>query len=311
MRIENVSFPYPVLGINDDITPTLEQTECAVPSIKAEYDGKDNILISVNIKMPNQDIMQYIIGGDAEFSVEVSCRDTLFRHCEKFSDLEHTFSIQKKKLFGEMTFETYVIAKRDINNYTNSGLNPDYTGHVINLHKGDLLAAYTPTSISLDIDRINVRIPKTFMSVDKNPDVKEKRVRINLNAPKIQILLPEDLYLQYKPISNSNAFQEELKASLYLDALFFALLHYPENKTKNYIWVRAIEYRLQEETIQKAIEDIGNINIDDLFNPQSGEDYSTEYYILAQTMLNLPYKDLILKMAKNKGKIKGLVEGVN
>ena len=308
MRIENVSFPYPVLGINDDITPTLEQTECAVPSIKAEYDGKDNILISVNVKMPNQDIMQYIVDGYAEFSVEVSCRDTLFRHCEKFSGTEYTFSIQQKKLFGEMSFETYVIAKKDINNYANSGLNSDYKGHVINLHKGDLLAAYTPTSISLDIDRTNVRIPKTFMSVDKNPDVQEKRVRFNLQAPKIQILLPEELYMQYKPISKSKAFQEELKASLYLDALFFALQHYAEYKSKNYIWVRAIEYRLQEETIQNAIDNIDNI--DDLFNPQNNEDYTTEYYILAQAMLNLPYKDLILKMARNKGRIKGLVEGV-
>lgn len=308
MRIDNVSFPYPVLGISDDIIPTLEESKCDVPVITAENDGFGGIAISAQIKLENEDILKYIADGYAEFSLEVSCRDTLYRQCEKFSELEHKFTIPQTKLYGELCFETYVIAKKDINNYTNSGLNPDYKGHVINLHKGDLLVAYTPTAIELDIDLRNVRSPKSFMSVDKNPDANEKRVRFNLKAPKIQILLPEELYLQYKQISKNDSFQEELKASLYLDALVFALHEYAQNKDKNYIWVRTLKYRLQEDAVRSVV-DVDDI--EELFNPNSTEDHTTEYYILAQTMLNLPYKDLIQKMAKKKGGVKNLVEGVN
>ena len=41
MRIENVSLPYPVLGISDDIRPTLEETGCSNPDITIEEDGKN------------------------------------------------------------------------------------------------------------------------------------------------------------------------------------------------------------------------------------------------------------------------------
>ena len=98
MRIDNVSFPYPVLGISDDITPTLEETKCDVPVIKADNDGSGGIVISAQIKLENADILKYIADGYAEFSLEVSCRDTLFRRCEKFSELEHVFTIPQSKL---------------------------------------------------------------------------------------------------------------------------------------------------------------------------------------------------------------------
>ena len=39
MKTENVSFPYPVLGISDDITPSLEETECASPEITITEEG--------------------------------------------------------------------------------------------------------------------------------------------------------------------------------------------------------------------------------------------------------------------------------
>ena len=52
MRIENVSLPYPVLGISDDIIPTLEETGCSAPRINLEEEG-DSIKISVELKLEN------------------------------------------------------------------------------------------------------------------------------------------------------------------------------------------------------------------------------------------------------------------
>ena len=72
MRIENVSLPYPVLGISDDIRPTLEETDCSNPVITISEEG-DLFRISVTLKLKNNDIVNYIQDEFAEFSVEVSC----------------------------------------------------------------------------------------------------------------------------------------------------------------------------------------------------------------------------------------------
>ena len=59
MKIDNVSFPYPVLGINDDIRPTLEETRCDSPTITIEGD-RSNFYVNVDIKLENEDILNYI-----------------------------------------------------------------------------------------------------------------------------------------------------------------------------------------------------------------------------------------------------------
>lgn len=59
MKTENVSFPYPVLGISDDITPSLEETGCASPEIIITEHG-DDFRISVSLKLENSDILNYI-----------------------------------------------------------------------------------------------------------------------------------------------------------------------------------------------------------------------------------------------------------
>ena len=41
MRTENVSLPYPVLGISDDITPSLEETGCSSPIITIVEEEKE------------------------------------------------------------------------------------------------------------------------------------------------------------------------------------------------------------------------------------------------------------------------------
>lgn len=44
MRTENVSLPYPVLGISDDITPSLEETGCSSPIITIVEEEKEFLI---------------------------------------------------------------------------------------------------------------------------------------------------------------------------------------------------------------------------------------------------------------------------
>ena len=292
MRIDNVSFPYPVLGISDDIKPTLEETNCESPIINVDKEG-NNIVISIQISLQNDDIIDYIEKDDAEFSLEVSCPATLYRHCEKFNTLQHTFPIPQAKLNVELDFETFVIAKKQILNYTNRGLNPDYNGHTINLNKGDLLVAFRPSRRPLDIDLRNIKNPKSFISVDKNPDSKTKHVFYNLYNQKIQILLPEQLFEKYQRVKDEKII---FKASLYFDAIVYALSHFSEFKSENYLWVRTIKSRMQDKDVMNAFED----DLNDLFDGDIKEDITDDIYKLAQIMFELPYDNLMNKIIADR-----------
>ena len=299
MRIENVSLPYPVLGISDDIRPTLEETGCANPDISVIEEGK-NFRVMVVLKLENANILNYIQEDYAEFSIEVSCHSTMFRRCITSPTPKFDFTVAKTLLNGKMDFESFVIAKKDIRNYKNEGLNPDYEGHIINLHKGDLLVAYRKCSIPLNLDLRNIRNMKSFMTVQKNNRTNEHSVTYDLDSPKILILLPEEMMVEYnkKPaiFSSENEKRKNiLKASLFVQALTYALLNYQKYRDKDYMWVNALNYRMREPDIKDFCVDIINNesnklesqNMDDLFK-------------LAHMMLNQPYLGMLKQISTSE-----------
>lgn len=295
MRIENVSLPYPVLGISDDIRPTLEETGCAKPDISIEEKGGD-FCVKVVLKLENVDILNYVQEGYAEFSVEVSCHSTLFRKCITSASPEFDFIIEKNLLNGKLEFESFVIVKQTILNYKNKGLNSDYEGHTINLYKGDLLVAYRKCSIPLNLDLRNVRNIKSFMTVQKNTRINEHSVTYDLDSPKILILLPEEMMVEYNKKSANTADNNErkiiLKASLYLHALTFALLHYHTYKDKDYMWVNALTYRMNEPDLKEYCMDIINSESNDPVSQNTDE-----LFKLAHMMLNQPYLGMLKQIS--------------
>ena len=182
----------------------------------------------------------------------------------------------------------------DILDYKNVGLNSDYEGHTINLHKGDLLVAYSKCSFPINIDLRNVHNLKSFMQVVKNERTNERSVTYDLTTSKILILLPEEMMIEYNK-KNTNDIDKEkhrkavLKASLFLEALTYALLRYKEFRDReDLMWVNALTYRMQEPDIRDFCEKSliredssdDDISMDDLFK-------------LAQMMLNQPYLNML------------------
>ena len=49
-----------------------------------------------------------------------------------------------------------------------------------------------------------------------------------------------------------------LKASLYLNALTYALLHYQKYKDRDLMWVNALSYRMKEPDLKDFCKDIIN-----------------------------------------------------
>lgn len=309
MRTENVSFPYPVLGISDDIRPSLEETGCEKPQINISEEGS-SFHISVVLKLEDKDILNYIKDGFAEYTVEMSCHSTMYRKCINSTTPEFDFLVEKKLLNGKLEFESFVIAKTDILNYKNEGLNSDYEGHIVNLHKGDLLVAYYKCTIPLNLDLRNIRNMKSFMTVQKTS---ENHVSYDLESSKIVILLPEEMMAEYNKKPTTNSPEDErrkaiFKGSLFLQALTFALLHYPKYKDREeWAWVNALTYRMNEPDLKEFCKDIF-INDQNDEEDQNLNDSFKDIFELAHMMLNQPYMGMLKHVSTDENNVGTIID---
>ena len=76
MKYKNVSLPYPVLGIYDDVYPLLGD-DCIQMSdpVKTATEYQ----FGIDLKQGNKDIAQLVNEGKAEYACEVTCRGTFLR----------------------------------------------------------------------------------------------------------------------------------------------------------------------------------------------------------------------------------------
>lgn len=101
MNLDNVTFPYPVLGINDDILPKPETPDVSLTADEYYYYFK------VELKYDNPDISSLVKKGYAEHVCEVVCASTKYRHCFKSNSGIFSIKISRKYLAGKIVFYPY------------------------------------------------------------------------------------------------------------------------------------------------------------------------------------------------------------
>lgn len=271
MKINNLSFPYPVLGIGDDVEPR--------PSILRADISKTarTFKFDVDLDMQNHDIAAHIANGNAKYACEVECSGTLFRKCY-FSDEPHFhLELNRTELAGRVTFQVSVVVIKSIKDYYNSNFHEDYFGFYFDLEPGDLLAFIGQFNYDADIKYDKLRSVGSFMQITEGK--MEKMPKFDLGGDKINIKLPTAMYNQYKEsILGNKQFSTIIHSSLVLNALVTALLYINENDET--LWARTLKYRIDNspelEPFRSTLDD------------QDAE----EVMKLAQILLMNPYKRL-------------------
>ena len=276
MKNKNVCYPYPVLGIGDDVDPK--------PSLKPLISkGKDDFIIHFDLIMLNEDILKLIKDNSARFVCEVDCPTTFYRRIETSTEPSFDFRIRRTDVAKRVTFDCTVTATKSIKGYTNSQFHEDYKGVSFNLEPGDLLAFIGKSHYDADIVYDKLQTAGSFMTIIKGHD--ERNTAYYLRNSKIEIHLPPTLYDDYRknfngPGKHVNIFH----SSLVLNALVFALMSYSEDEYGNTLWARTLKYRIELEPSLRQYADV-------LDNKDS-----TKILELAQALLANPYKRLIETM---------------
>lgn len=240
MKYKNVSLPYPVLGIYDDVYPLLGD-DCIQMSdpVKTATEYQ----FGIDLKQGNKDIARLVNEGKAEYACEVTCRGTFLRRCYKSSTLHFDITLGRTEVNGRIEFQCFIATCQPIPNYSNDDFNEDYHGFTFDLETGDMLAVFPLAWWNTNVKFDKLYAAGSFMQIVEAGDGIEKTC-FNLSGDKILIELPHDLFVQYQRIGNS--FPEVIHSSLVHNALVYALSNLSEYQESGKLWADSLQLRLAE-----------------------------------------------------------------
>lgn len=238
MNLNNVSLPYPVLGISDDVLPILPE-DAILFELAADV---RYYTFNIDLKFDNIDIQRLIDKKEAEFSCEYECARTMLRRCEVSSEPHFTIVVPRHAINGRLNFNCYVSVKEPISDYSNRGFNSDYEGFTFDMEPGDILVTFPQFHYDADIRYDKLQAAGSFMQIRESN--LHEQVFFDISGNKIEILLPPTHYQLYcNPIVKGAA--EIIHSSLVLNALTYALLNIENHEQTT--WAKTIYYRLDIE----------------------------------------------------------------
>lgn len=240
MKYKNVSLPYPVLGIYDDVCPLLGD-DCIQMSDPVKTATEYQFGITLN--QGNKDIAQLVAEGKAEYACEVTCRGTFLRRCYKSSSPHFDITLGRTEVNGRIEFQCFIATCQPVPDYCNDGFNGDYLGFTFDLEPGDMLAVFPLAWWNTNVKFDKLYAAGSFMQIVEAGDGIDK-TWFNLNEDRILIELPHDLFVQYQRIGNS--FPEVIHSSLVHNALVYALSNLSEYQETGKLWADSLQLRLAE-----------------------------------------------------------------
>lgn len=271
MRLDNVSFPQPVLGIGSSILGPIDLMHEIVQS-------DDFYECHFNCRMADEYIQKLIDDGKAKYFCEATCSSTLYRKAETFSSPEFDFTIERKAVRGSVELLLAVVAVQDIPQYVNKNCSPLYQGfESFYVEEGDLLAAFGELTIEADIQYEKLKaVSQIFVVTGTYGD---PGLKVDLDGEKIVVDMHPDLFVKFsdESINKNSLYAPLFHASIVLNALTLALQSLSSHEDK--LWAKTIKHRLETEQNEHPV-----------FKNWKDPEHQLR---VAQELLNNPYDSLL------------------
>lgn len=273
--MSNMSFPYPVLGLNDDIVPGLAK-DCV--KLSPLQETASEYTINVELKQDNAEITQLISEGKAAYACDIECSETFLRKCVLSFAPNFDVVLNRHEVKGHVNLYFSVVVRESIPNYTNEGFNDDYQGFTFNLEMGDVLVQFGRASFNTEIKYDKLFAAGSFMQI-RDAGESIDHTSFNLEENLILIEMPHDHFEQYQRVANTCP--EAIHSSLVHNALVFALCNLEERKDSGKKWVDSLLIRLDE--LNQPIEELQDVS---------------KAFEVAEKLLQDPYKRMLDGMEK-------------
>lgn len=270
MDIRYKLYPYPVLSSGtDDYLNSSFQFQADVEK------GIRELKFTFTMELRNEGLNKKIKEGMAEFLIHIECPQTCYRNVVTADEPVFTRRIQEKFLNGKVSMCAFVVARKDISEYSNADFNPDYGSIIFSIDRGSILAVggqYDFTVIK-DTEEL-AKIPSVFTICKYAADTDEN-MKIDMDGEKIVIALSDSSFQNYRMLANMPALLPVFHAMIIVPALIFVFETMRREGTEEY------ETRRWYMAVRKTL---AKYNI--LFNHDTLCDIPS--YVLAQKLLDLP-----------------------
>lgn len=253
MHIRAKLYPYPLLescfGQEDYIDSSF--------NILVEHKNNSN---SVELKftpvLVNNGIQKLIDEENAYFAVHIECPLTSFRDLYRV-DKELTLKLDANDVEGFVNICTFIIANKNLREYTNDKFNEDYVGTRFDIEKGNILAI--GDSYELEIDKVqdNLGNMQSIFGLIESKNENEKDIKIDLSRDKINIVLPKNEFIEFKTMMRTRANHAVLHSMILVPALMQAIDEMKKRVQNNNLY--EIEEKKWYRSIVKAAENLGII----------------------------------------------------
>src|SRR5690606_21949256 len=122
-NFNNISFPHPVLGVANDILSEIKLIDTNDVSINPNNHSYE---IKVKFSFDDDVLTQMVQEGKAEFICEATCSNTLYREIIRSEKSKIKFEIPRKQVKGRVEFVCLLVAKENIDSYSNTNFHSDY-----------------------------------------------------------------------------------------------------------------------------------------------------------------------------------------
>lgn len=174
----------------------------------------DNFLLHVAYTLKRQETLQRLIDSEeATFGLHLECTSTMYRRLLTTQSRTATFEVPMKFLNNTITVNYFIIANKDINNYTNVDVDQDSEGFMFAIEKGDLLALGPPENVSIEKDPI-IEVDSIFELIP-TPKSKARPIEIDLSGSKIRIHLPKENFEELALLRKYSSLIDSILISMY------------------------------------------------------------------------------------------------
>ena len=284
MSQNNLAYPYPVLtAYNDDVQPALVAQNVQVGEMQVI---NNDYVLPLTLILEDQQLLQLIAEGKAEYMFDVNCPASLYRRCINSKHNEVNIVFPLKRVSGVAKIRPYVIAKTAFT-YQNPAFHPDYGNESFEIEEGDVLAIFNVVTYDFEINYNQLKAFSSIMFIRKADDENEKDIRYLMDEPKIVIILPVDKFAKYNQFKADPQYTSAVHASLAQNALLAVLMqtNWDDEDAQEPLWKRTIRYRVTHE------EEL--IPYNDLTNQEN-------LVIIAQKLLGDPIQRMFEDFAKEE-----------
>lgn len=242
MKAKNISYPYPVLGNDDDVMGTLD------PSFKHVL-KRDNIVLKSRFSLKNKTLERLIKEKKAAYTVEVECSRTFYRKLFSTFEPEADFLLPSTAVREHVSVGFFVRATEAIKNYEIVGCHPDYKDFKFEVGSGDVLALGGYTSFIAEKEFDPMQPAVSSLIAIKAGSKETGPMEIDYSQDKIFIKLSRKDHKNYLQIKNRTAIAGILHSSIVLPVLADAirLVVTNDEETQDNYWSRRLDIILRQQ----------------------------------------------------------------